>query len=81
MDVKHTLKLDQKIVEEAAKYALEDGKTVSQTVEQFLKKFIQARESPKKEGSIMELKGILGKVPDDFDYREERYKYLIEKHK
>jgi hypothetical protein len=34
-----------------------------------------------KRSSVMELKGILGKAPNDFDYREERYRYLMEKHK
>jgi hypothetical protein len=29
----------------------------------------------------MELKGILGKVPPDFDYDEELFKYIKEKHK
>jgi Family of unknown function (DUF6364) len=34
-----------------------------------------------KKRSIMELRGIGGNVPNDFDYREERYDYLMKKHK
>jgi hypothetical protein len=50
-------------------------------IEEYLKNFIPKKRVIEKGASIMELKGILGKVPEDFDYREERYKYLMEKHK
>ncbi|MCZ8215000.1 MAG: DUF6364 family protein [Cyclobacteriaceae bacterium] len=33
-----------------------------------------------KDNSILELKSIFGKVPDDFDYKKELYKIVEDKH-
>lgn len=80
MNAKLTLSLDAEVIEAAKKYSIEKGLSLSEVVE-YLKKLSPSKSRAEKKSSIMELKGILGKVPEDFDYREERYKYLMEKHK
>jgi len=80
MNAKLTLSLDEKVIEAAERYSVEKGLNLSKVIEEYLKNLIPSLPTPKK-SSIMELKGILEKVPKDFDYKEERYKYLIEKHK
>jgi len=81
MATKLTLTLDEKVIKAAEKYSAEKGMDLSTMIEEYLKNFIPKERVIEKGASIMELKGILGKVPEDFDYREERYKYLMEKHK
>ena len=81
MNAKLTLSLDEKILEAAEKYSSEKGVSLSEVVEDYLKKLPPSKSKVEKKSSVLELKGILGKVPEDFDYREERYKYLMEKHK
>jgi hypothetical protein len=81
MTAKLTLILDAKVIEAAKEYSAEKGIDLSSVVEDYLKVLIPKRSAIEKRASIMELKGILGEAPKDFDYREERYKYLMEKHK
>lgn len=81
MNTKLTLSLDAKVIETAKKYAIEKGISLSEVVEEYLRKLSLPKPVTEKRTSVMELKGILGKPPKDFDYREERYKYLMEKHK
>jgi Family of unknown function (DUF6364) len=80
MNTKVTLTVDTKVLEAAEKYFIENGLSLSKVVEDYLKKLIPLKPKNRK-GSIMELRGILGSAPKDFDYREERYKYLMEKYK
>lgn len=80
MATKLTLSLDPKVIEAAKKYSSEKGTSLSKLVEDYLRQLYPSK-AKKKKGSILELKGILGPVPKDFDYREERYKYLMEKYK
>ncbi len=80
MNATLTLELDSEVIEAAEKYSREKGLSLAQVVEAYLKGLVLLN-GIKKRSSVLELKGILGKVPDDFDYREERYKYLMEKHK
>jgi len=79
MTTKLTLSLDSKVIESAKKFSKQKGKSLSKLIEDYLVG-ITSKER-KRKSSIMELKGILGKVPPDIDYNEERYKYLMEKHK
>ena len=81
MNAKLTLSLDEKILEAAEKYSSEKGVSLSEVVEDYLKKLSPSKPKVEKKSSVLALKGILGKVPEDFDYREERYKYLMGKHK
>jgi Family of unknown function (DUF6364) len=81
MNAKLTLSLDSKVIEAAKKYSVENGVSLSEVVEEYFKRLIPKKPIKDKKSSIMELRGILGKAPKDFDYREERYKYLMEKYK
>lgn len=81
MTTKLTLNLDANVIEAAQKYSAEKGIDLSTMVEDYLKNVIPKNRVSEKGASIMELKGILGKVPEDFDYRDERYRYLMDKHK
>lgn len=81
MSTKLTLSLDSKVIESAKRFSKEKGTSLSKLVEEYLKNLQPLRSKTKKKSSIMELRGILGTAPKDFDYREERYKYLMEKYK
>jgi Family of unknown function (DUF6364) len=81
MNAKLTLSLDSKVIEAAKKYSVENGVSLSEVVEEYFKRLIPKKPTKDKKSSIMELRGILGKAPKDFDYREERYKYLMEKYR
>jgi len=80
MNTKLTLTIDSKVIESAKKYSKEHGESISKIVEDYLRNFTP-KQSRKKKSSIMELRGILGSAPADFDYRKERDEYLEEKYK
>ncbi len=80
MNTKLTLSLDAKAIELAKKYSKRKGISVSKMVENYFRDISLSLVKNKKE-SLMDLKGILGSVPDDYDYRKERDEYLKEKHK
>jgi hypothetical protein len=50
-------------------------------VEDFLKKVSASSNSGKTKGSILELRGMGGSAPTDFDYKKELADYLSEKYK
>lgn len=82
MGKKLTLSLDSKVIEAAKKYSEKKGTSISKLVEDYLKKITRGNQSKKSsKNSLMSLKGILGKVPGDFDYKTVRDEYLIEKYK
>ncbi len=81
MNAKLTLSLDSKVIESAKKLSKKKGTSLSKLVENYLRQLDPLNTKGRKKSSIMELKGILGAVPKDFDYREERYNHLMEKHK
>lgn len=78
---KLTLNIDAKVAERAKKISRRDGVSVSKLVEQYLRRFIKDRSSSRPTTSLMSLKGILGPVPDDFDYKDETTRHLTIKHK
>ncbi|MFO0508015.1 MAG: DUF6364 family protein [bacterium] len=81
MNAKLTLTLDSKVIQKAKKYAIEKGISLSSVVEEYLQKLTPTKPKKQNRTTVMELKAILGKPPNYFDYREERYRYLMEKHK
>ena len=81
MATKLTLSLDQKVIERAKQYSEKKGISLSKLVEDYFRKIVFDQKGKRKKPSIMELKGIGGKVPVNFDYKEARYKYLLEKYK
>jgi hypothetical protein len=82
MASKLTLNIDPKVVEAAKKYSEKKGVSISKLVEQYLRK-ITGKQSVRRseKTSLMKLKGILGKIPADFNIENERFKYLSQKHK
>jgi hypothetical protein len=81
MQSRLTLSLDSKVIDEAKKTSKRKGLSLSKIVENYLRDFSSPpAKKVSSKASIMELKGILGKVPKDFDYKEELYKILEEKH-
>jgi len=80
MATKLTLSINSKIINSAKKYSRKKGVSLSSIVEEYLAKISQTSKR-KKDFSIMDLKGILGPVPPDFDYEEAKYQYLREKYK
>lgn len=81
MNSKITLTINSDVVKSAKQLSKKRGESLSKIVEGYLKKVSKPIRANKKKSSVTELKGILGKTPKDFDYKEERYKYLMEKYK
>lgn len=83
MDTKLTLKIDKRVVDKAKDYAKSKNISVSYIVENYLKTITQT--SIKKDNDIISpivdsLSGIIH-LPDNYDYREDYYNHLLQKHK
>ncbi|MEO7214016.1 DUF6364 family protein [Mucilaginibacter sp.] len=81
MTTKLTLTMEDTVIDSAKKYARENGKSLSDIVENYLKSIATQEEtiaelSPK----VTRLMGIL-KVLEDFDYKKELGDALAEKYK
>lgn len=71
MNTKLTLTLEGKVIDSAKKYARQNGKSLSDIVENYLKSITTREEtaavlSPK----VTRLRGVI-KLPQDFDYKKE----------
>lgn len=80
MNIKLTLSLDSKVIESAKRQSRKKGVSLSKLVEEYLREFSSSRSPKQRKESAMELIGIAGKIPDDFDYDKELFKILSEKH-
>lgn len=80
MNAKLTLSIDSKVIESAKKLSKKRGESISKMVEDYLIKISKPLKRPSK-SSIVELRGIGGSVPENFDYKKEIYEYLMEKYK
>lgn len=80
MQTKLTLSVDQQIIEQAKAYAKRKGISLSKLVQEFLKQ--KATEAEEEMEVPEQLKGIYGafEIPEDFDYKKEKAKYLLEKY-
>lgn len=76
---KLTLSMNSKVIETAKKYAEKEGISLSKLVEEYFGK-ITAHQVSKTKKSLMELKGILGPVSPDFDYKKAVRDHVYEKH-
>jgi hypothetical protein len=81
MTTKLTLTMEDTVINSAKRYARDNGKSLSDIVENYLKSIANREEaiaelSPK----VTRLMGIL-KVPEDFDYKKELGDALTEKYK
>lgn len=81
MNTKLTLTIEQKIIEKAKKYASENGRSLSDIIENYLK--VITNEDVKSEIEltpiVKSLKGSF-KAPQDFDYVKELTKGLTGKY-
>jgi hypothetical protein len=80
MNAKLTLSLDSKVIESAKKQSKRKGISLSKLVENHLREFTGRRNPKKKKESALELIGIAGRVSKGFDYDDELFKILKEKH-
>jgi len=84
MDSKLTLKLNKSVIEQAKEYAKEHQVSLSRLIENYLASLTQKEKSNKKDIEITPfVKSLSGsiKLPKDFDYKEARHEYLMEKYK
>ena len=82
MNTKLTLTLKKKIIEQAKEYAAQEGRSLSEIVENYFKLLVENREKePITELSprVKKLKGIL-KVDKDFDFKKVLEDELIKKY-
>lgn len=79
MQSKLTLSMNSKVIETAKKYAEKKGVSLSKLVEEYFSK-ITAQKITKTAKSVMELRGILGPVPPDFDFKKAVRDHVYEKH-
>jgi len=81
MDKKLTLSLNQKIIEKAKKYAKRNGTSLSKMIESYFQSITnsQQEETDIKITPLVESLCGVGKLPDGFDYKKSRVKYLENK--
>ena len=83
MDKKLTLSLNQKIIEKAKSYAKSNSTSLSKLIENYLNSLTISNLSDDKTESTPLVESLCGiiKLPEDFDFKTERAKYLLEKYK
>ena len=83
MDTKLTLKLNQKVIEKAKKYALEKQLSLSKMIENYLNSLT----IEKGEGNSLEISPFVKSlssginIPNDLDYKKKYLDFLSEKYK
>jgi hypothetical protein len=86
MNTKLTLTLEKDVIKKAKEYASQQGQSLSSLVENYFRILIlEKKENPIQKGrktlpeSFLKLEGCL-KHEEEFDYKEELTKALMEKH-
>jgi hypothetical protein len=81
MDTKLTLNIDKDIARRAKSYAKNEGRSLSDLVENYLK-LLTKNASIEDSEFAPRVKSLLGCVslPDDFDYKKEISEYLTKKY-
>jgi len=80
MTTKLTLTIEDTVIDSAKKYARQKGKSLSDIVENYLKTISTAEDNePALSPKVTKLMGVV-KLPNDFDYKQELAKALINKH-
>jgi hypothetical protein len=83
MDKKLTLSLNQRVIEKAKIYAKQHRTSLSRMIEAYFESLTsQQKDMTDVETTplVESLSGVI-QLPEDFDYKEARTKYLNEKHK
>jgi len=80
MDTKLTIKLDNDVITRAKKYAQHRRTSLSKMIESFLDSVTKNEPDDIEITPLVKsLSGVI-KVPEDFDYKNERTDYLIKKY-
>ena len=81
MDTKLTLTIEQSIIVRAKKYAKDQGRSLSDLVENYLKLLLSDDYPVQKEihDVVLDLKGSF-QAPADFDYKQALQEEIIKKH-
>ena len=81
MDIKLTLKLEQKVIEKAKEYARLHRTSVSRLIENYFEKITEDMEEKEKITPLVKsLTGIIN-LPEEFDPREAYSDFLVDKYK
>lgn len=83
MDKKLTLSLNQRVIEKAKNYAMLHSTSLSKMIEAYFDSLTNKQEEDgeiKTTPLVESLCGVI-QLPEDFDYKKRRTKYLLEKHK
>lgn len=84
MEANLNLRMDKATIEKAKKYAREQGRSLSDLVQNYLMAVVK---EPGVNYGVEEVSPFVksmisdNPLPADFDYEEEYFKYLVEKHK
>ncbi|HTL82000.1 MAG TPA: DUF6364 family protein [Bacteroidia bacterium] len=86
MDTKLTLKLDNKVISKAKKYARSKNMSLSKMIEKYLEQLLSTEDKEDEDGItplVRSIGSIGGKVklPKNFNFRKEYTAYLEKKYK
>ncbi len=83
METKLTLRLNDRVIERAKKYAKKQRTSLSKMIESYLDSLTKdesTEQEPEITPLIKSLSGVID-LPDDFDYKKEYRDYITEKYK
>lgn len=83
MDKKLTLSLNQRVIERAKRYAKLNRTSLSRMIETYFDSLTSKQEDDSEIETTPLVESLCGviRLPEDFNYKEARAKYLNEKHK
>ena len=83
MDKKLTLSLNQKVIEQAKKYAKRNGTSLSKMIESYFQSITNDQQEENEINITPLVKSLcgVGKLPAEFDYKKSRINYLKNKNK
>lgn len=79
MNTKLTLTIDKSVIEDAKVFAKDQGKSLSQIIENYLKSLPVEKRREELSPNVKKLIGVV-KLPKDFDYKKELSEALAEKY-
>jgi len=81
MTTKLTLTMEDGVIDSAKKYARQQGKSLSDIVENYLKSIATPEDTTEKlSPKVIKMMGVI-KLPQDYDYKKELRKALAKKYK
>ncbi|MGY6522461.1 MAG: DUF6364 family protein [Mongoliitalea sp.] len=79
MSTKLTLTIDKSVIESAKSYAKDQGKSLSQVIENYLKTLTDDSQSKEVSANVKKLIGTI-KLPEDFEYKKELEEAIAQKY-